>query len=702
MTITSIFSNALSGMNASQSALRVVSQNIANANTPGYVRADVNLSPQVVAGGGAGVSVQSVTRAADRFLAAAQRAAAASQGSNTVRADLLDQAQQLFGDPNSESTLFTAIDDLFTAFQATATDPASSVARGAAIGAIQDALASFRQAGQGAENLRAEADQRLGEAVGSANDLLKRIHALNIEVAHTRQTGADATTTENARDQLVDELSALIDVRSTPKADGRVELRTNSGALLVGDTAATLSYDATAAPYGAAPAIVINKGLSTEGQFDPSVGDGKIAGLIAARDVDLPGIADAISGLAAELADALNAVHATSAGAPPATVLAGRQTGLLATDALNFTGSAVIGLVDSSGVLQRRITVDFTNRQIVTENPADTRSFLNTVGDFATRLNEAMQLSPAQGTAAFSNGVLTLTGGGLVLGEGATASARGGRGFAHFFGLNDLVRSPQPTFYEAGVSGADAHGVSSGALSFQIRDANGRVVASPSVSVSGTTTWTDYIAALNNTSTGIGRYATAALDSNGRLTLTPLNGFQTTLTGDTTTRGSTGVSISSLFGIGRANTGTRALALEVNSAIVSNPSRLGLARPDLAAPIGTDIAEAGDARGADALVAARSRSRNFSAAGLLPQQQTTLELYASRLAGETGRLASLADRARTGADSVFKAATDRRAQVESVSLDEELVKMTQHQQSYAAASRVIQAAKEMLDVLLQI
>ena len=42
----------------------------------------------------------------------------------------------------------------------------------------------------------------------------------------------------------------------------------------------------------------------------------------------------------------------------------------------------------------------------------------------------------------------------------------------------------------------------------------------------------------------------------------------------------------------------------------------------------------------------------------------------------------------------------RRESVEGVNLDEELVKMTQYQQAYSAASRMIQAAQELYDTLL--
>ena len=79
-----------------------------------------------------------------------------------------------------------------------------------------------------------------------------------------------------------------------------------------------------------------------------------------------------------------------------------------------------------------------------------------------------------------------------------------------------------------------------------------------------------------------------------------------------------------------------------------------------------------------------------------------LAAYAARLGGEAGRRASDAARAATGAEAVASAAMDRRSEIQGVNLDDELLRMTNFQNSYAAAARVIQAATEMLDILMMI
>jgi len=171
---------------------------------------------------------------------------------------------------------------------------------------------------------------------------------------------------------------------------------------------------------------------------------------------------------------------------------------------------------------------------------------------------------------------------------------------------------------------------------------------------------------------------------------------------DSTQRGDTGISLSALHGLSTAATSARGIDIGVNAAIAADPLRLAVGRPDLGAAINTTIVEAGDNRGSAALLAARDSVRGFPAAGVLGAQSSTLATYASRLGGEAGRLATDAQRSASGAEAVAVAAADRRAEVEGVNLDDELMKMTTYQNAYAAAARVVQAATEMLDVLMSI
>jgi len=201
----------------------------------------------------------------------------------------------------------------------------------------------------------------------------------------------------------------------------------------------------------------------------------------------------------------------------------------------------------------------------------------------------------------------------------------------------------------------------------------------------------------------LGDYGTFSMDSaTGQVRFAPNAGYQTTLIQDTTQRGATGISFTALNGLSNGSTMGRGLEVQVSARIATNPILLAVGQPDLSVDLGERLIESGDGRGAAALIAARDAPRSFTANGVLTAQTTTLASYASRLGGEAGRMATDAERAATASLAVQNAANDRRAVVEGISLDDELMKMTVYQNSYAASARVIQAATEMLDILMSI
>ncbi|MBL8542835.1 MAG: flagellar hook-associated protein FlgK [Hyphomonadaceae bacterium] len=714
MSISQVLLSGLSGLRASQTSIGVISNNISNANTPGYVRTDVTLSPVTYLGAGGGVQVESVKRAADRFLATASYIAEANRGASAVRNDILARAQSSFGDPASQTSMFAMLDDFWSALTEIGVDPSSALRRGDAVSALQSMFTEVQRIGESIQDLTGEADQRISDSVDEAQSLMDRIAQLNSEIQLNKRTGADASGAENAQSALIDQLSSLIDVRVSQLPEGGVHVRTSGGALLVGYEASQLSYTPNTAPFTSHGVIKINEQLGTQSNLEPMLMGGELKGLLDVRDRDLTALADALGGFSGALADALNQVHNENASSPAVSQMTGRQTGLLATDAIGFTGEATIGVVDYNGALRQRLSIDFDAQTITGEAPAATYSFAGgTVGAFTTALNNALAAGTPAGSASFANGVLSMNvgaGGGLVVQQDSADPAdRAGRGFSHFFGLNDLVSRPTPLFFESGVQGSDVHGFNAGgSLTYQVRDTAGRLIGSRTVTISGALAapgadWDDLLSALNATGTGLGDFGAFSLDSTtGRVTFAANPTFNVTLVSDSTSRGGTGVSFTALNGLSQAATAGRALELDVNSAIASDPARLAVGRPDLSSALGQRIVEGGDNRGAAALLAARDATRSFPASGVLTAQSTTLAVYAARLGGEAGRLAADAQRSADGSQAVATAAADRRAQIEGVSLDDELMKMTVYQNSYAAAARVIQAATDMLDILMSI
>jgi flagellar hook-associated protein 1 FlgK len=705
MSIAGVMNAGVTGLLANQQALRGTSTNIANLNTPGYVRQETQF--QALSTSGNTTGVEAITRrAADRFLAAASLRASSEAGAASARSGLLDRAQATYGDPNSDASVFGALDRTFASFSSLSLDPRSAVRQADTVSALRGLMAEVNRAGGEIAALRSEADASLDGEVAEVNTLLGEVARLNRDIQTGLGQRADVSGAEAQLSQALDALAEFVDIRAEPRELGGVNIRTTSGLLLVGHEAGRISRDTSRAVDGFGGLTFTPAGGAAAEPLERSLRGGSLLGLITARDSDLVGMGEELGALAAGIADALNATHAGTTAVPAPSTLQGRDTGLLGTDSLNFTGTSRVAVVDAQGRTVRTVTLSFGAPPTRAVDGGAPVAFTPTVQGMADTLNTALA---GVGSASFANGRLSVSasgGNGIALADDpANPSARAGRSLAHHFGLNDILTSAEPLFYETGLSRSDAHGFAPGqAITFAIRDEAGAVARTVAVTPTGTT-WADLETQLAGTDV-LGAYAVVQFnDATGQLQITPRPGTGgVDVANDTTARGGAGMSLSTLMGLSASGRADRATGVSVPSDILNGTRRIGTALAELASTTlpGSLAVAPGDARGATALSNAASRAQSFPPSGSLASASTTLEDYAGRIAGAAGRRAAAAERAATSAESFATEARTRRQGAEGVNLDEEMVNLTTFQQAYSASARVIQAANDLYDTLLRL
>jgi len=702
MSLSAIMSSANSGLMAAQTGLRTVSDNIANINTPGYVRKLVNQTQLVSAGLGVGVSIESIQRAADQFLQRASLTAKAASAEAGVISDNLDRAQALFGDPSTSSSFFSRLDEIYAAFSSTGTDSSSNIRRGQAIDNVTDFLGEASRIASSLQDMGKEADSRLASTVDRANELLKEIDSLNGDISRSLIQGNDATGSENIQSQLIDELSGLMDINVTPRNNGGFVIRGADGMALAGaGGAATLKYVRT---EGVAGEITVTLPGSSS-PVNTRITSGEIRGLLDLRDKELPALSDQLSEFVTRSVDELNRAHNASSAVPAPTSLTGRNTGLDQATALRgFTGKTTVAMVDSTGMITRQVEIDFDAGTMSVGGVPGSTPF--TPGNFAANLTTALG---GQGTASFTNGALTITGNGgrgvAITDDATTPSQKAGKGFSHFLGMNDLVSSRGFPFYETGVKTTDPHGFTAGdTISLRIADRNGERIRDVTVAVPAGGTMQDLLNALNAPTTGVGTYGQYALDADGALKFTPSGsaGAAIAVVQDGTERGGPGgPSMSQLFGMGQAERVGRVSSFQIRDDIAKDPAKLALAKLDLAqAALNKPALASGDGRGAILLSKAGETMARFGAVGGLAASNMSVSRYAQEFAGSIGRKADAAASRQTVAEAVAAEADVRRTSAEGVNLDQELISMTTYQQAFSASARLVQASKDMYDVLL--
>lgn len=695
MSLSATLLTASSGLQAAQASLRVVSDNIANVNTPGYVRKAVDQQPLVVDGRGMGVEINGIKRITDQYLQLASLTAASDSQRWDAVSQYLDNAQSLFGDPGGEGFFFNRLDGVFSAFAAVADDPSSILQRTQALSNIQDFLTEAGRINSQIVSLGDTVETQISAGVERANALLDEISTLNKDIQRARLGGADSSGSENIQSQLLDELAGLMNVRVSARTGGGVDVRSVEGVLLAGDRSAKLAYNSSDSTPGY---------ISAQQDGSPTaqpilINSGELRGLMELRDVELPKIYDQMGEFVSRAVDQLNAAHNAAASFPAPATLSGRNTGLdLPTAIGGFTGVSTIGVVNAAGVLQRSVAIDFT-AGTMSVNGGPGAAF--TPASFLADLNAALG---GMGTASFSGGALTLNaaaGNGLSIDEGT--SQKTGRAFSHFFGLNDLIKTTGFTNYATGLKTTDPHGFTPGdPISLRVAYGDGRPIQDVTVTVPAAANMSDLLASLNNAGTGVGLYGSFGLDANGVLSFTPAAGLdaQVSVVSDNTERGAGGPSISELFGLGTQERSMRAGRFQVSSAIYGDPTKMSVGKADLGVPVGQVAVRAGDGRGALGLSESGEVPILFQAAGALGQVTMSVSRYASEFGGAIGRGAAAAETRKASAEAVATEANNRRQAVEGVNLDEELVNLTTYQQAFNASARMIQAASDLFEVLV--
>ncbi|RZJ43504.1 MAG: flagellar hook-associated protein FlgK, partial [Brevundimonas sp.] len=295
-------------------------------------------------------------------------------------------------------------------------------------------------------------------------------------------------------------------------------------------------------------------------------------------------------------------------------------------------------------------------------------------------------------------------GNGVAIADDATnPSNKAGRGFSHYFGLNDLITTDRPAIYDTGLKLNSPHGFTAGeSMTFRFTGPTGAKIRDIEVSVPPGGTVDDLVKALNDSATGVGRYGTFVLGADGVLTFNGSGNPAPTMSvlGDRTTQVPSGISVTEMFGIGAGVRASRADGFALRTDIRQSPSKLALAQLNLSAAAGTPALSTGDGRGALALADAGERTANFQAAGDSTGGPLSVSRYASELAGDIGGKATASKNRKDSSSALYAEATARQTSHEGVNLDEELVLMTTYQQAFNASARLIQAAKDMYDTLL--
>jgi flagellar hook-associated protein 1 FlgK len=345
MSNFSTLSTGVSGLTAAQRALDATSQNIVNANTPGYSRQRVLL--QSIGGTPAsslhtgnlnsnigGVRVEDVIRIRDAFLEATRAAAGGRQSALTSQIEILQGSELLLAEPG-ETGLQSSMDSFYSAWQDLAGNPTNSSAGSVVVQRGLAVAQQLRSVSTGLASQWTVARHTLVDVAARTNQASADLATLNGSIRAGQAAEKPVNELLDKRDLLVRDLASYVGGYATTDDEGLVSVSVNGIAIVSGTEWSEMTVTGG---FDLSTAVTDPPGLAV-GIFSVPVDYGKAAGLLATLRSDLPTLSAKVDAVAVSMITAVNAVYSTGYDAEG-------DTGL---DFFSGTDAKTIGVVPASG-----------------------------------------------------------------------------------------------------------------------------------------------------------------------------------------------------------------------------------------------------------------------------------------------------------------------------------------------------------------
>ncbi len=309
-----ILGTAVSGLLSFQRALSTTSHNIANVNTEGYSRQNVDLNtrnPSYLGGFfvGNGVQVSAIERSYDQFITTSLRESNSSYARLEKFADLSAQIDNILADP--QGGISPILQQFFSAVQDVSDDPASGSARNQLLSTAESLVNRFSTFDTRLSQLSRNTETDIENTIDEINTIVASIADINLSLEEVLASGLVTQQSNDLldqRDALLNELSTKVNIQVINDQDYNMTVLIGNGqTMLNGATAFSLSLQ----PDQADPTqnIIVYNGFSTVNDVSDQLNGGQLGGLLDYRNGVLNPTINSVGRIAMGLADTFNAQH---------------------------------------------------------------------------------------------------------------------------------------------------------------------------------------------------------------------------------------------------------------------------------------------------------------------------------------------------------------------------------------------------------
>lgn len=294
-----------SGASTAQVELNVTAQNTANAMTDGYTRQVAMISSIGASSGssnsaGNGVQVDSIRRVSNQYQVSQVWYAASDNGYYSTQQEYLTQLETVLSDDNT--SLSGGFDDFFAALNAATSSPDDSALREQVISESGALALRVNNTLDYIDSQSSEIVSQEQAMVAQVNTLTSGIASYNQQIAEAEANGDNASALYDARDQMVEQLSGIMDVQVNTDDQGNYDVTLKNGQPLVsGQESSTIALETNA--DGSQTMSLTFAGTTSTMNTDTG---GSMGALFDYQNDVLTPLTDTINSMASQFADAVN------------------------------------------------------------------------------------------------------------------------------------------------------------------------------------------------------------------------------------------------------------------------------------------------------------------------------------------------------------------------------------------------------------
>ncbi len=316
MSLFATIQQSANALQVSELGLHVVGNNIANANTPGYIRQELIQAPAVGRKFGEvilgyGVRAVGVKQSLDEFVVERLRQTESALAASDAQGTMYKQMESIFGELTSND-LSSQIGEFSSSINDLLNQPGNDSLRRMVLERGKNLTGNIRGVNQQLADISANLNREVQGAANEINRLTEQLAKLNqriVEVEGGRTSGSDAVGLRDERISTLQDLAKIVDIRAVEQQSGSVTVFVGGEYLVSDGIQRPVKFALRSEGEKTVPEIRL---ADTDSPLQ--VSGGRLQGLYSARDSGVGKVSNDLDQFARDLIEQFNRIHTQGQG----------------------------------------------------------------------------------------------------------------------------------------------------------------------------------------------------------------------------------------------------------------------------------------------------------------------------------------------------------------------------------------------------